>query len=154
MPKLVPADELSTYVGAELGPSDWLQIDQERINQFADVTIDHQFIHLDAEAAAQTPFGTTIAHGFLTLSLLTYLCADMTLMPENLVMGINYGLDNVRFIQPVAVDSWVRARATVMEVTDKGGGRYLVKYEVTVEIKGQEKPALVAEWLGMGVAAS
>jgi acyl dehydratase len=153
MVKAVPADELSTYIGAQLGPSEWLQVDQERINQFADVTMDQQFIHVDPAAAAQTPFGTTIAHGFLTLSLLTYLCADLTLMPENAVMGINYGLDKVRFLQPVTVDSWIRASARVLDVTEKGPGRYLVKYEVTVEIKGQDSPAMVAEWLGMGISA-
>lgn len=153
MAKVVPADELSTYVGAELGPSEWLHVDQDRINQFADVTIDHQFIHIDPEGAAQTPFSTTIAHGFLTLSLMTYLCAEITLTPEHAVMGVNYGLDKVRFLQPVPVDSWIRARVKVLDVSEKGTGRYLMKYEVTVEIKGQEKPALVAEWLGMGIVA-
>ncbi len=154
MAKLVPADELSTYIGAEFGPSEWLHIDQDRIDQFADVTLDHQFIHVDPEAAAETLFGATIAHGFLTLSLLTYLCSELILLPEHVVMGINYGLDKVRFLQPVRVGSWIRARAKVVDVTEKGRGRYLVKYEITVEIKGEDKPALIAEWLGMGVAAT
>ncbi len=151
MAKLVPADELPTYIGAELGPSEWLHIDQERIDSFADVTLDHQFIHIDPEAAAKTRFGSTIAHGFLTLSLLSYLCSELVLMPEHLSMGINYGFDKVRFLEPVTVDSWIRAHVTVMDATNKGEGRFLVKNEVTVEIRGKDKPALVAEWLGMGV---
>ncbi|MBT8200682.1 MAG: MaoC family dehydratase [Acidimicrobiia bacterium] len=151
MAKLVPADELATYIGAKLGPSEWLHIDQDRIDAFADVTLDHQFIHIDPEAAAKTEFGSTIAHGFLTLSLLSYLCSELTLMPEHLAIGINYGFDSVRFVQPVVVDSWIRAHVSVLDVNNKGQGRYLIKNSVTVEIKGQEKPALVAEWLGMGI---
>ncbi len=151
MSAAVPIADLPTMVGRELGPSDWIEIDQDRIDQFADVTFDHQFIHVDSELAAQTPFGTTIAHGFLTLSLITRMCAEFMLVPEGAVMGINYGLDKVRFLTPVKVGSRVRARATVRDVTERSVGQWLVKYEVVVEIEGEPKPALVAEWLGVSV---
>ncbi len=151
MTTAVPIADLPGMVGRDLGPSDWLEIDQGRIDRFAEVTFDHQFIHVDPELAAQTPFGTTIAHGFLTLSLITRMCAAFMLMPEGTVMGINYGLDKVRFLTPVKVGSRVRARATVRDVTERSPGQWLVKYEVVVEIEGEAKPALVAEWLGVSV---
>lgn len=147
--KIVPAAELQAHVGEELGVSDWLTIDQDRINAFADATIDHQFIHVDPEAAKATPWGTTIAHGFLTLSLVTPLMADSLLAPKNTVMAINYGSDKVRFLQPVKVDGRVRARSRLADVDDKGGGRWLLKTEVTVEIEDDDRPALVAEILTM-----
>lgn len=147
MKTVVPADKLSAYVGKELGSSEWLQIDQARIDAFADVTLDHQFIHVDPQKAARGPFGTTIAHGFLTLSLLSYLTDDCGLLPEGTVMGVNYGFDRLRFLQPVKVDQRVRARVTPDSVTEKAAGRYLLKSTITVDIEGEEKPALVAEWL-------
>jgi len=149
MKTVVPADQLKDYVGKDLGHSEWFKIDQERINQFADVTVDHQFIHVDEEKAAQGPFGATVAHGFLTLSLLTHLTEDCGLMPENTVMGVNYGCDKVRFSQPVRVDQRVRARSKPMTVIERAPGQYLIKSEITVEIEGEEKPALVAEWLAL-----
>ena len=147
--EIVPAAELQGLVGEELGVSDWLEIDQDRISSFADATIDHQFIHVDPEAAKATPWGTTIAHGFLTLSLLTPLTAGSLPVPENTVMAINYGTDKVRFLQPVKVDSRIRARTRLVGVDEKGPGRWLLKTEVAVEIEGDDRPALVAELLTM-----
>lgn len=137
--------------GTASEPSAWLRIDQERIDRFAEATGDRQWIHLDAPRAARSPFGSTIAHGFLTLSLLPQLLEGITVVPEATVMGINYGLDRVRFLQPVTVGSEVRARVVTGEVSEKGPGRLLVAAEVTVEIRGQEKPALVAETLTLFV---
>jgi acyl dehydratase len=140
---------LKDYIGSELGPSGWFAIDQARIDAFADVTEDHQFIHVDREKAKSGPFGDTIAHGFLTLSLLTHLTSDCSLLPENTAMGVNYGFDKVRFIQPVRVDQRVRAHVKPLTVLERQPGQYLIKSEVTVEIEGEDKPALVAEWLGL-----
>ena len=149
MLQVVPVDQLADYVGKDLGESDWFTIDQDRINAFADATNDHQFIHLDPEAAKATPWGTTIAHGFLSLSLLPYLTASAGIIPEGMVMVINYGSDKVRFLEPVRVGSQVRAKVHLAEVNEKGPGRYLFKTNVTVEIKDSEKPALIAETLSM-----
>jgi acyl dehydratase len=118
--KVVPAAELKNFIGQELEIGEWFEIDQQRINQFADVTEDRQFIHTDPEAAAQTPFGTTIAHGFLSLSMLTYLTSNSALVPENIVMGVNYGFDKVRFISPVKVNDKIRTRTTLKDVTLHG----------------------------------
>ena len=149
MATVVSKDELAGYIGKETGVSSWMKIDQERINKFADVTLDHQFIHIDPEAAAKTPFGTTIAHGFLTLSLLSHLASDGTLGVEGAVMGVNYGCDKVRFMSPVKVDSEIRARVKLVSVDEKPGNRILLKNEITMEINGEERPALIAEWLTM-----
>lgn len=152
MNKVINADTVQDYVGQEIGVTDWLTIEQDRIDQFADATGDHQYIHVDAERAAQTPFGGTIAHGFLTLSLLSSLSSrGGGLKFENTVMGINYGLDRVRFVNPVRSGQRVRARFTLASAQEKSPGRYLMCYAVTVEIDGEEKPALVADWLGMTV---
>ena len=145
---LVPAEKLVDYVGKEIGTSEWFEVDQERINQFADTTLDHQFIHVDPEKA--TPlFGSTIAHGFLSLSLIPHLTSQAVLAPENLKHVFNYGLDKVRFINPVNVGSKVRTLSKVVSVDDKGDGRYLMKTEITMEIDGVYKPAFVAESLSM-----
>jgi len=146
---LVPKEELASYIDTPLEPSDWFAIDQQRINDFADATLDHQFIHVDIEKAAQTPFGTTIAHGYLTLSLLPYLTAQCGIAPQNILMAINYGSDKLRFLQPVTVGSEVRALVRLLEVTEKAPGQVLLKCEVTVEIKGQAKPALIAHTLSL-----
>ena len=147
---LVPAEKLVYYVGQEIGSSDWFEVDQDRIDMFADATLDHQFIHIDSEKA--TPlFGSTIAHGFLSLSLVPHLTSQAVLAPENLKMVFNYGLDKVRFINPVNVGSKVRTHSKCVSVDDKGDGRYLMKTEVTMEIEGVEKPAYVAETLSMFV---
>ncbi|MAB98808.1 MAG: dehydratase [Pseudomonadaceae bacterium] len=146
---LVPVAELANYVGKELGRSEWMNIDQERINKFADCTGDHQFIHVDPEKAKQTPFGGTIAHGFLTLSLIPVLMESILVLPQGLKMVINYGLDSVRFIQPVPVNSNVRLVVTMTEVTEKKPGQWLVKANAVLEIEGQEKPAYIAEPLSL-----
>ncbi len=137
--------------GTELEPSPWLEITQERVNQFADATNDHQFIHVDPDKASLTPFGGTIAHGFLTLSLLSYLNAQQAALPENLVMGINYGSDKVRYLAPVRVGQRIRSRQRIIDVTEKKPGQWLIRTDVTVEIEDEETPALVAEILSMWV---
>ena len=140
---LVPAEKLVDYVGQDIGSSDWFEVDQDRINMFADSTLDHQFIHVDTEKA--TPlFGSTIAHGFLSLSLLPHLTSQAVLAPQNLKMVFNYGLDKVRFINPVNVVAKVRKHSKRVSVDDKGDGRYLMKTEVIMEIEGVEKPAYIA----------
>lgn len=149
MTRTIRADELPGLVGQALEPSPWLEITQERVNQFADATNDHQFIHVDLEKAAQTPFGGPIAHGFLSLSLLSYLNAQSAIVPENLAMAINYGSDKVRYLAPVRVGKRIRSRQKVLEVSEKQPGRWLMKNAVTVEIEGEETPALVAEILTM-----
>ncbi|MBX8489695.1 MaoC family dehydratase [Pseudomonas cichorii] len=141
----VPATELKNYIGKELGRSEWLTIDQERINLFAEATGDFQFIHVDPVKAAKTPFGGTIAHGLLSLSLIPKLMGDLLVMPEGLKMVVNYGLDSVRFVQPVKVDSRVRLKVELTDVTEKKPGQWLLKATATMEIDGQEKPAFVAE---------
>ena len=149
--KLVKPEEMENQVGVSLPEGEWFEIDQARINAFADCTEDHQFIHLDEEAAAQTPFGGTIAHGFLTLSLLTKLCAENGIYPEGIVMGVNYGLDKVRFLNPVRAGKRVRAHTEIVSVDRKDANRFLVKQAVTVEIEGEDTPAVYAEWLGMSI---
>jgi acyl dehydratase len=151
--QIIPADRLSDRIGEETGVSDWLLIDQERIDAFADATMDHQFIHVDPEAAAQTPFGSTIAHGFLTLSLTTPMLMEAMVAPDRMVMVINYGADKVRFIEPVTVGSRIRGRTRLVEVTEKATGRWLVKNEITVEIEGVERPALIVEALTFFITA-
>jgi len=138
--------DLTALVGTEVGVSDWMEITQERIDLFAEATNDHQFIHVDPDLAAQTPFGGTIAHGFLTLSLSVALAAEVEMPVGNPLMGVNYGLDRVRFPAPVAVGSRVRQRVSLDEISEVPGGLHL-KQTMTMEIEGQEKPAMVAERL-------
>ncbi|PCC97645.1 MaoC family dehydratase [Halopseudomonas pelagia] len=147
MTAAVPASELKSFIGKDMGHSEWMTIDQERVNQFAECTGDHQFIHLDEEKAKQTPFGGTIAHGFLSLSLLPVLSAGLLIRPEGLKMAVNYGMDSLRFIQPVRVGSRVRLHVSVVDVTEKNPGQWLVKAKSTLEIEGTEKPAFIAEGL-------
>lgn len=142
-------EEAKAKVGHDLGVSDWRTIDQATVDAFAEVTGDHQFIHVDPERAAHTPFGETIAHGFLTLSLLASLLPPDLVILEGVRMGVNYGFERVRFLAPVRVGRRIRARHRLLKLEDKGGGRWLTTAEVTVEIEGEEKPALIAEWLGM-----
>ncbi len=137
-------DASHELVGKDLGHSEWQTITQERVDLFADATDDHQWIHVDPERAAQGPFGTTIAHGFMTLSLLPRLWQNMYRV-DGVTMGVNYGLNKVRFPAPVPVDSRVRATSTVVSVEDLGGGAYQVMLSTTVEIEGGTKPACVAE---------
>ncbi len=148
-------DELSKLIGQEPAVGEWFEIDQARVNAFADATLDHQFIHIDPERAAQTPFGGPVAHGFLTLSLLVHLStsipSDFTKL-DGVLMGVNYGMNKVRFVNPVPVGSRVRATAATVNVELKGNAVDQTR-AMTVEIEGQDKPALVAEWIGRTVFA-
>lgn len=152
MPKFVTLEEAQTYVGQEVGITEWLEITQKRVNQFAEATGDYQFIHVDQERAkAETPFGGTIAHGFLTLSLMSMLASQTdTIKIKGATVSINYGLDKVRFMNPVRVGKRIRARFELMSVVQKGHN-VLLKHKATVEIEGEDKPAMIAEWLGMQV---
>ena len=143
------SSELLAMRGRDLGQSDWFLIDQERVDQFADVTLDHQFIHVDPAAAGATPLGGTIVHGFLTLSLLVHLLEDMVPRPQSLLMGFNYGFDRIRFLAPVPVGSRVRATMRVVDVVERQPQQFLTTYDVSVEIEGTDKPALVATWLNL-----
>ena len=142
-------DALRDYIDRELTPSAWLLIDQDRINAFADVTLDRQFIHVDEEKARGTPFGGTIAHGFLTMSLLSYFAADCGIRPENTSMAINYGCDRLRFLQPVGVNSRIRAHAVLKGIEERTPGQVLLRTRFTIEIEGKEKPAMVADILSL-----
>ena len=146
---LATFDEIRSKAGHEVGVSSWIVVDQARIDAFADATEDRQFIHTDPAAAAQTVFGGTIAHGFLSLSLLSRMGAEAMLVPDSLRMAINYGLDRVRFLAPVKAGSRVRGRFTLDSVEEKAPGQILMRHIVTVEIEGEDKPALTAVWLGL-----
>ncbi|MAZ88081.1 MAG: nodulation protein NodN [Cellvibrionaceae bacterium] len=151
--KTIKRDEVSQYAGYESAPTDWFDVKQEQINQFADCTLDHQFIHIDPAKAKETPFGTTIAHGFLSLSMLSHFSEQFGLVIEGTYMGVNYGFDSVRFISPVKVNSRIRAHAKTLEIIEKNPGQFMSKTEVTVEIEGEDKPALKAVWIGMQMVA-
>ena len=151
MGKVISREQLQELVGVTIEPTAWFKVEQDRINAFADATLDHQFIHIDEEAAKKTPFGSTIAHGFLSLSMLSHFSAEYGYALEGAVMGINYGFDKVRFVNPVNVNSEIRAVATLKSAVEKNPGSFLMSYSVVVEIKGVEKPALIAEWLGMQI---
>ena len=142
-------DEIRSRIGDELGASDWIEIGQDRISDFAEATEDRQFIHVDQETAGQTPFGGTIAHGFLTLSLLSRMAADAMLLPQDAKMVVNYGLDRVRFLAPVRSGKRVRGRFTLESLDEKAPGQILLRHAVTVEIEGEDKPALSAVWLAL-----
>ena len=144
---LASLTEIKSRIGSEIGVSGWIEIGQSRIEAFADATEDRQFIHVDPQAAAQTPFGGTIGHGFLTLSLLSRMASDAMLVPDGVSMMVNYGLDRVRFLAPVRSGSRVRGRFRLDSVEDKASGQLLLRHTVTVEIDGDDKPALSAEWL-------
>jgi len=142
-------ERISGRVGEEVGVSGWILIDQARIDLFAEVTEDPQFIHIDPEAAAKTQFGGTIAHGFLTLSLLSRMAADAMLRPEGVRMGVNYGFEKVRFIAPVRSGKRIRGRFRLDRFEEKKPGQWQFVHNVTVEIEGEYKPALIADWIGM-----
>ncbi|MCZ7533465.1 MAG: MaoC family dehydratase [Acidimicrobiia bacterium] len=148
---IVPIKDIAGMVGTEVGRSEWLTIDQDRISQFAEATLDRQWIHIDPEAAARGPYGATIAHGFLTLSLLPYLGASSSVAPEGMAMAINYGSDKVRFLNPVVVGSRVRSVTTLKDFTERSPGRYLATNHVVVEIEGEDTPALIADTLTLYV---
>ena len=148
--KTIRPDEINSYIGKEIGVSEWVIIDQEMINKFADATLDHQFIHVDPEQAAPI-FGSTIAHGFLSLSLTSGMGEENALVVEGSKMSLNYGLDKIRFLAPVPVNSRIRMHSKILEVKEKNPGQFLIKSEVTMELEGSEKPAFVAEQLGLWV---
>lgn len=145
----ISLSDFQNSAGRQLDYSEWLMIDQRRINDFADATNDHQFIHVDEDKAAETPFGCTIAHGFLTLSLMSHLMSDSMLRPEGTEMVINYGSDKTRFLQPVKVNSRIRTKPTVQEVSNKRNGQYLVRTNVVIEIENDNRPALIADVLSL-----
>jgi acyl dehydratase len=151
--KLTPLSlpDYQARIGTELGVSGWVAVDQEMIDRFADLTGDHQFIHIDPARAAATPMGGTVAHGFLTLSLLGTLGQDMIPPLAGSAMIINYGFDKLRFLTPVRSGRQIRGRLSLLSITDKGPGQHLMRYAVSVEVEGADKPALAAEWLVMMV---
>lgn len=147
-PVSVSMDDLKSRIGQEIGVSSWKVIDQDRIDRFAAVTEDRQFIHVDPErAASETPFGGTIAHGFLTLSLLSAMGQEALPVLKNRIMGINYGLDRIRFLSPVPVGARVRGRFTLSDISMRSATQAMLRYHVSVEIEGEEKPALAADWI-------
>ena len=150
--QVLPKDEMVNAVGTKFEPGEWFEMSQERINTFADCTEDHQFIHVDEEAAKNTPFGGTIAHGFLSLSMLAKMIEGNGIVPENIVMGLNYGFDKIRFLAPVRAGRRIRCHAEILDVDRKDDNRFLIKQGISVEIEGEETPALVAEWLNMVIA--
>jgi len=149
----IKAEDLGSLIGTVTGTSDWITIEQDRVNQFADVTEDHQFIHVDPQKAKTTPFGGPIAHGFLTLSLLSKFAEAGMAIIEGTEMGVNYGFEKVRFLAPVKVGKKVRGVFKLKAFEEKGPGQFLLTYDVTVEIDGEDKPALIADWLGMQFVA-
>jgi len=147
-------ETLQDHIGEEVGVSPWLEITQDDVNTFAEVTRDPQFIHVDPQRAAQTPFGGTIAHGFLSLSMLSYFAMEGTgTSVDGAVMGLNYGFDKVRFLAPVRVGKRIRGRSRLLSAEETKPNQYRFKQEVTVEIEGEDKPALIAEWITMAVVA-
>ena len=151
MQKSLTRTELVELVGKPLGVSEWLRIDQARIDAFAEVTEDRQFIHVDPKRAAATPFGGTIAHGLLTLSMIVRLCWDFVPKVQGTELVLNYGFDKVRFVTPVKVGSRIRAYGRLASVSERKPGQLLINMSVEIEIEGLDKPALTAEWLSLHV---
>jgi acyl dehydratase len=151
---LVTIADLIARIGEEIGVSRWVLIDQSRIDAFADVTEDHQFIHVDPLRARQTPFGGTIAHGFLTLSMLSALATDALPRVARVAMAVNYGFDKVRFIAPTPAGARIRGRFRLADVSERGPGEFLMRNQATVEIEGAVRPALVADWLTLYMMAT
>ena len=149
MPTIINKDDIANYIDFQAQPTPWHTVTQGQINQFADCTLDHQFIHVDEEKAKQTAFGSTIAHGFLSLSLLSHFAEDFSVIIDGFYMGLNAGFDKVRFLQPVKVNSRIRAHAKTLSIEEKKTGQYRLCTEVTVEIEDCDTPALVAEWVSV-----
>lgn len=147
--QVLPVEKIKERIGEELGLTDWFQMDQERIDKFADCTEDHQWIHVDREKATKGPFGQTIAHGYLTVSLLPHFSADISVVPEGTMMAINYGMNKLRLVNPIKSNARIRDRIVLTDVAEKEGGRILMTTTHTIEIEGEEKPAMVAEVLSM-----
>ena len=151
MQQTVTRQELTALIGRELGVSEWFAIDQARVNAFADVTLDHQFVHVDLERAKQTPFGGTIAHGFLTMSLLVHLALPFIPVLANRKLVVNYGFDKVRFAAPVRVGKRIRASGKLGAVEERKLRQVMLRIDVSIEIENESKPALVAEWWSLHV---
>jgi acyl dehydratase len=149
MPIYVPRDELESYIGKDLEPSEWFQVTQERIDKFAEATMDDQFIHVDPEKAKETSFGGTIAHGYLTLALITRLAYKTTLFPEHMQVGVNHGLNSLRFVAPVKVDSYIRICAKIVEVELRRFGQIMITSDIVIEVKDQRKPAIKAQTVSL-----
>ena len=146
---MTPQD-IAAKVGEEIGTSDWVEITQDRINKFAEATDDHQFIHVNEEAAKMTPFGGTIAHGFLTLSMIPYLTQQSDVpRPDGIKMAVNYGGNKTRFLNPVKSGKRIRGRWKLLGMEEKRPGQWQQTVEITIEIEGEEKPALICEWMTM-----
>jgi acyl dehydratase len=154
IPQELTIEEITAYIGREIGRSDWLRIDQDRVDAFADCTDDHQWIHVDRERAATGFYGTTVAHGFLLLSLIPRLSQDVPFDPQGVAMNVNYGLNRVRFIRPVPVGAEIRDSLVLKDAVVKDGGRVLLTIQHTLRIRGQADPACVAETLRMCMPAS
>ncbi len=144
---IAPLDQIRARIGEEIGTSGWILVDQDRIAAFAEATDDRQFIHLHPQLAAQTPFGGTIAHGFLSLSLLSRMAAEAMLVPDSVTMAVNYGFERVRFLAPVRSGKRIRGRFTLQSVEQKAPRQILLRHLVTVDIEDEDKPALSAQWL-------
>ena len=147
--KIVKINQLASIIGQPLDNTDWHTVDQAQINAFADCTLDHQYIHVNPELAKDSPFGSTIAHGFLSLSMLSHFAESFSAVLEGMYMGVNYGFDKIRFITPVKVGSRIRANATLLNVVEKNPGQFMLTTDVEIEIEGSDKPALKAQWLSM-----
>lgn len=147
--EIIPQDQMLQQVGKTFEPTPWITVDQERINTFAECTEDHQFIHVNEKKAAQTPLGGTIAHGFLSLSLLAKVFETTGIVPDNMVMGMNYGLNKVRFLSPVRAGKRIRGHVEILNIERKDDKRFLITQMVSIEIEGEKTPALIAESLLM-----
>lgn len=149
MVTMIQKDDISQYIGFEPEPTAWHTVTQDQINAFADCTLDKQYIHIDPERAKDSMFGSTIAHGFLSLSMLSHFAEQYSVIIDGFYMGVNYGFDKLRFVSPVPVNSRIRAHAKVLQIEEKKAGQYQIKTEVTIEIEGSKRPAMVCEWLNM-----
>lgn len=149
---VVKSHQLPSLIGYQSEPGEWFELTQEQVNRFADTTLDHQFIHVDPVKAAATPFGGTIAHGMLTLSLIAHFAESFSVVVDDMQMGLNYGFNKIRFLTPVKVGSRIRAQASISDVSEKSPGQHLLTYNVTVEIEGEKTPAMIAEWLCLIIA--
>ena len=149
--RVVSKDDIENYIGIQSEPSDWFVVTQDQIDQFAECTLDHQFIHTDPNRAKGTVFGSTIAHGFLSLSMLSHFADSFSFRLESSNFALNYGFDSVRFLNPVKVNSRIRAYATLLDCTEKSAGRYILRQNVVVEIEGERRHALSAVWIVMHI---
>jgi len=149
MPVVILKEKIRDYIGFVCEPTHWHTVTREQVNAFADTTLDHQFIHVDESAAKKTPFGGTIAHGFLTLSMLAHFAETFSVVVDGLTMAMNYGFDKVRFLAPVHVGKAIRAQARIVDIVERRSGQYLIHYHVDIEIRGEDRPALSAQWFAV-----